>query len=280
MKTGLVLEGGSMRGVFSAGILDIFLDHGLSFDVCYGVSVGACLACSFLCGQRGRGYAVMTDYLDEKDYCSVFSLRRTGDLFGAEFVYHKIPEELNPIDNEAFLRNPTVFYSVATDCGTGKAAYLPVKDMFSDVDMVRASASLPLLARMVDVDGVLYLDGGIADPIPVRKALEDGCDKVIAVLTRPRGYRKEEDSSLPLIRWKYRKYPEFVAAMERRTSYYNDTLDELARFESEGKVFVLAPKEPLPIRRTEKDRDILKQGYLDGVTLASEQLANIKSFLL
>ena len=279
MKIGLVLEGGGMRGVFTAGVLDVFLEEGISFDSCYGVSAGACLACSFLCGQKGRGYSVMTDYLDNRDYCSWSSFLRTGDLFGADFLYHKIPEQLYPIDNVAFLRNPTEFYSVATDCRTGEAEYFRVKDMFLDVDAVRASASLPLVSRMVPVGDGLYLDGGVADPIPMQKAFEDGCDLVIAVLTRPRGYRKGAESTASLMRWKYRKYPEFVRSLNERPRVYNETVDRLFRAEEEGRVFVIAPEEALPIRRTEKDLSILRKGYEDGAGLARFLLPGLKDFI-
>lgn len=181
MKTGLVLEGGGMRGVFTGGVLDVFLEHSLSFDVCFGVSAGACFACSFLAGQHKRGYHVMADFIQKKEYCSVYSLIRTGDLFGADFVYHTIPEQLYPIDNDAFLKNSTEFFSVVTNCHTGAAEYHRIHDLFGDVDRVRASSSLPLVSRMVELDGKPYLDGGIADPIPVRHAFASGCDRVVAV---------------------------------------------------------------------------------------------------
>lgn len=279
MKIGLVLEGGAMRGVFTAGVLDVFLDQKFQFDRCYAVSVGSCLACSYLCAQRGRGYAVMTDYLDNKDYCSFSSLRRTGDLFGAEFLYHKIPEELYPIDNEAFHRNGTEFYSVVTDCNRGNAEYLRVSDMFSDVDKVRASASLPFVSRMVEIDGQVYLDGGVTDPIPVQKALSDGCDKIVVVLTRPRDYRKKKERSSFFARLKYRKYPAFVQAMKERVSIYNRTLEALSRLEAEGKALVLAPAQALPIRRTEKDLRVLLEGYRSGCALAEESIPQINDFL-
>lgn len=268
-----------MRGVFTAGVLDVFLKEGISFDSCYGVSAGACLACSFLCGQKGRGYSVMTDYLDNRDYCSWSSFFRTGDLFGADFLYHKIPEQLYPIDNVAFLRNPTEFYSVATDCRTGEAEYFRVKDMFLDVDAVRASASLPLVSRMVSLGEGLYLDGGISDPIPAAKAFDDGCDRVIAVLTRPRGYRKTSESALPLMRWKYRKYPELVRSLADRPRVYNEALDLLFREEATGRALVIAPEDALPIRRTEKDLAILRRGYEDGTLLAEDLLPEIKEFI-
>ena len=279
MKLGLVLEGGAMRGVFTAGILDVFLDRNLEFDDCYGVSAGACLACSYLCRQKGRGYAVMTDYLGNKDYCSLSSLIRTGDLFGAEFLYHTIPEKLYPIDNVSFHENKTAFHCVVTNCVSGRAEYPIVSDMFSDVDLIRASSSLPLVSRMVEIQGVPYLDGGIADPIPVREALAQGCDRVVVILTRERTFRKEKEKTLPLIRMKYRNYPNLINAMEARHEAYNASLDLISRLERDGTVLVLAPTEPLKIRRTEKDLQILQRGYDTGRDHALKELPRIRAFL-
>ena len=279
MKIGIVLEGGAMRGVFSAGVLDVFLEHGIEPDLCLGVSAGACLACSFLCKQKGRGFAVMTDYLENKDYCSVSSLVRTGDLFGAEFLYHTIPEQLYPIDNEAFLQGTTDFFVVVTNCETGKAEYLPVKDMFRDVDAVRASSSLPLLARTVFLDRKPYLDGGVSDPVPVQKALEMGCDKIIVVLTRHRSFRKSPEKAVPLVKLKYRNYPNLVQDMKIRHRVYNDTLDRISDLEKGGKIFVIAPEKPLKISRAEKDMNLLNDGYRQGKDLALRRMPNLLDYL-
>ncbi len=279
MKIGLVLEGGAMRGVFTAGVLDVFLDQGIDVDLCIGVSAGACLACSFVCKQRGRGFAVMTDYLDNKDYCSVSSLLRTGDLFGSEFLYHKIPEELYPIDNTAFLKGKTELYAVVTNCSTGKPEYPRVTDMFRDVDYVRASSSLPLLARMVDLNGEKYLDGGVSDPVPLLRAMEMGCDKIIVVLTRHRAFRKTAEKSLPLIKAKYRKYPNLVEDMKVRHRVYNRTLDRVSELERDGKIFVIAPEKPLNISRAEKNMDLLKDGYKQGEDLASRLMPKLLEYL-
>lgn len=279
MKVGLVLEGGGMRGVFTAGVLDVFLEQDLNPDLCIGVSAGACLGCSYLCKQKGRGFSVMTDYLDNKDYCSFSSLVRTGDMFGANFLYHKIPEELYPIDNTAFLKNKTEFYAVVTNCATGKPEYPQISDMFRDVEYVRASSSLPLLARMVNICGVNYLDGGVADPIPVQKALDMGCDKVIVVLTQHRGFRKSPEKTIPLIQWKYRKYPNLVHDMKIRHQVYNDTLDQITDLQRQGKIFVIAPEQPLNIRRTEKDIQLLNDAYQKGKETASTLISSLKNYL-
>ncbi|MBP3300707.1 MAG: patatin family protein [Clostridia bacterium] len=279
MKIGLVLEGGAMRGVFTAGILDVFLENGLEFDSCHAVSAGSCLACSFLSRQIGRGYAVMTDYLDNKEYCSVSSLLRTGDLFGADFLYHKIPEQLYPIDNATFLQGKTTFYSVATNCESGRAEYLKVEDLIRDVDAVRASASLPLVSRIVDWKGKPYLDGGIADPIPVEQAFRDGCDRVVVILTRHRAFRKSKEKTALLMGLKYRKYPHLVSTLKERHRIYNDTLARLSVYESDGRALVLAPTEPLEIRRTEKDRVLLRDGYEQGRALALSHIGELRDFI-
>ena len=279
MKVGLVLEGGAMRGVFTAGVLDVFLENGIDFDSCYAVSAGACLACSYLSRQAGRGYAVMTDYLDNKDYCSLSSLVRTGDLFGADFLYHKIPEQLYPIDNKAFLQWKTEFYSVVTDCESGQAEYLKVEDLLRDVDAVRASASMPLVSRIVDWEGSPCLDGGIADPIPVDRAFRDGCDRVVVILTRHREFRKPKEKTALLMKMKYRKYPNLIATMKKRHQIYNDTLARLSAYEADGRALVLAPQVPLAIRRTEKDRVRLREGYEMGKTLCVSRIEAVRSFV-
>ncbi len=264
LKIGLVLEGGAMRGVFSAGVTDVFLEKGFSPDVVIGISAGACLACSFLAKQQGRGFAVMTDYLENKEYCSVSGLLRTGDLFGPDFLYHKIPEELYPIDNQTFMQGNTEFYAGVTNCSSGEAEFFQIKDMIRDVEYIHASSSLPLLANMVEIQGQNYMDGGVSDAIPVLQAQKLGCDKIIVVLTRERNFRKSSEKFLPLARVKYKKFPGLVAALEGRHIMYNNTLNLIAEWESEGNIFVIAPPKPLGIRRAEKDLTVLKRGYEDG----------------
>ena len=165
-QTGLVLEGGGMKGVYSSGVLDFFLDKGLTFSSCYGVSAGACSLCSFLSKQRGRAYHTTVDYLEDKNYCSLYSLLKTGDLFGADMCYRQIPETLNPYDYETFDQYQGKFYSVVTNIETGCPEYIHIRDMHADIEAIRASASLPLVSRNVKIKDRLYLDGGISDAIP------------------------------------------------------------------------------------------------------------------
>ncbi|MEA4816144.1 MAG: patatin family protein [Lachnospiraceae bacterium] len=278
-KTGLVLEGGGMRGIFSAGVLDAFLDYGISFENCIGVSAGACHACSFLAGQRERSFKISTEYLNDKRYCSLHSLITTGDLFGVDMSYNLIPRVLNPIDNEAFLKNPTVFQAVVTNCKTGEAEYPFIKDLFKDLIYIRASSSLPGFSRMVEIDGIRYLDGGITDSIPLRQSIKEGCAKNVVVLTQVRDYRKEPMSMKNFFTRKYRRYPKLVSAMERRHEMYNDTLDFIAGEEKAGRAFVIAPPHPLGLKRIEKDAKKMKESYDTGYNEAKRLIPEIKAFL-
>lgn len=278
-QTALVLEGGGMRGVYTAGVLDRFLEEELEFDTCYGVSAGACHACSFLSRQHGRAFAVNVDYLKDSRYLSVKSWLKTGDLFGAKMLYDIIPNQLNLYDYDAFAQNPTKFFAVATDCLTGKAEYFPVTEMHRDVIKVRASSSLPLLSRMVEINGRPYLDGGLADSIPVDKAKEDGATKQVVVLTRQPGYRKKQSSSLPLVKLRYRHFPNLVHTVATRHIRYNRTVEEIEAAKGKGELFVIQPRQPLEVGRTEKNRDKLTAAYLQGWRDAEWAMADLRKFL-
>ena len=268
-----------MRGIFAAGVLDLLLEKEICFDHVIGVSAGACHGCSFVCGQKGRAYATATDYLDRKEYCSLQSLRKTGDLFGAQFIYHTIPEKLYPIDNDAYKESGILFQAAVTNCRTGEAEYPVIRDMFDDVEYIRASSSLPFLANMVEIDGQLYMDGGIADSIPVEQALRQGDDKVVAVLTRPRDYRKKPSCLAPLLKLKYGKYPHLIEALTLRAQRYNETLERIKEEEAAGRVFVIAPMGPLDIGRTEKDPEKLRRGYQEGYFVAEGLQDKLIDFL-
>lgn len=267
-KLGLVLEGGGMRGIYTAGVLDFFIDKDLYTDGVIGVSAGACHACSYVSKQKGRAYHTNTDFLKNKHYMSFRSLIKTGDLFGVDFVYNKIPNELDPYDYATFNKGKTKFYAVCSNLETGKAEYFQCINLKHDVIYVRASASLPLLSRIVEVDNKKLLDGGVSDSIPIKKFREMGYDKNIVVLTQCNDYRKGKNNLLPIIRKRYKKYPKFIEAIARRHINYNKTLDELALMEKRGEVFIIRPKTPVSISRLEKNVDKLKvlyeQGYQDA----------------
>ena len=280
-QAGLVLEGGGMRGMYTCGVLEFFLEKELIFSDCYGVSAGACHLCSYLSGQKGRALHVGIDYLQCRDYCSLSSLLRTGDLFNKDFCYDLIPNYLNPYDYEAFERYPGRAYAVATNIETGEAEYLRLKHMQTDIEAVRASSSLPLVSKNVRIGNKLYLDGGISDAIPLQKSILDGNQKNIVVLTKEVGYRRKPSSLLPLIRAAYLRYPKVYERMKNRHIAYNRTLDMVEKKEKAGEIIVLRPKENGGIGRIEKDKEKLmalyRQGYEDAKARYEEILAYLEA---
>ena len=278
-KGGLVLEGGGMRGVYTAGVLDFFIDKDIYFENTYGVSAGICHACSYLAKQRDRAYRVNVDYLDDKRYASFYSLVTTGDYFGVKMVYEDIPNKLYPFDKKTFEEYEGNLYSVVTNMKTGEAEYIKLKDMDKDIIYVRASSSLPLLSRIVKVDGKEYLDGGIADSIPIEKARKDGNEKNVVVLTQPNGYRKEKNKLLPVMKIKYKKYPNFINSMANRHINYNNSLDKIKEEEEKGNVFVIRPSKSLDITRLEKNKDKLEALYNLGYNDAKKAYNKLLNFI-
>lgn len=277
MKTGLVLEGGGMRGVYTTGALDCFQDNGLTFDYVIGVSAGACHATSYLSGQRGRSFQINVEYSQDKRYISLGNYLKTKSVFGMDFIFHEIPDRLLPFDYEAMGKNPTEFVVGVTDVLTGRPFYFtnPKTDMVNTV--VAASSAIPIFSPMVEIEGKQYLDGGTTDPIPVKKALEDGCDKVVVILTRPRGYQKQPEGFRKIYRRKFKKYPAMVEALDRRHEIYNDTLKFIETLEKEGHAIVLAQTSPIPIGRFEKDPAKLRALYELGMKDAANRLDEIRA---
>ena len=265
MKTGLVLEGGGLRGVFTAGVLDAFLDGNFHADYVIGVSAGAANGVSYVSGQRERGLRTNTDYLHDPRYMGLRSLLLHRSLFGMDFIFHEIPQHLDPFDYQAFQENPWEFWTGAIDIRTGETVYFGKEEIGDDLEALRATTSLPLLSQPVAYRGRLLLDGGTADPIPVRRALADGCDRVVVVLTRERGYRKPAQSFRAVYRSAFRRYPAIIRALDTRHRIYNDTLDFLAGLECGGTAAVIAPATPPQVRRIERDRDKLLALYQEGL---------------
>lgn len=270
-KTGLVLEGGAMRGMYTAGVLDVFMEQGIWFDGVIGVSAGAICGCSYISGQVGRTIRYNKNYCTDKRMMSFYSLFTTGDLVGAEFCYHTIPEQLDVYDNEAFLRSDIPFYLVCTNLETGKAEYIKMNDMVKEIDYLRASASMPYVSRIVEKDGMKLLDGGCADSVPVRAFMERGYEKNVVILTRPAGYRKKDEKK-GLARLMYKRYPKFVKTLETRAKGYNQTMDDLEQLEREGKAFVIRPSKPLEIGRMSHDKKEIIRAYEQGRSDAFECL--------
>ena len=280
-QAGLVLEGGGMKGLYTAGVLDFFLDKGIVFSSVYGVSAGACNMCSYLSGQRGRALAVNIDYLDRRDYCGLESLLRTGDLFNVEMCYHRIPEELNPYDYEAFDRYIGRAFSVATNIVTGKPEYFRIRDMKKDIDKIRASASLPLVSRNVKIDGGLYLDGGISDAIPLQRSILDGNCRNVVVMTKEVGFVRKPSTQLGLIRARYVKYPKVYELMKERHINYNGQLDFIQKQQKNGQAFVIRPQKPSDVGRVEKDvkklKNLYRQGYNEAAACYDELLEYLEA---
>ena len=237
--TGLVLEGGAMRGLFSAGVLDVFMENGIKFDNVIGVSAGACFGCNYVSGQIGRAIRYNMKYAKDKRYCSVSSLIKTGDIFGAEFCYHTLPMELDRFDEAAFIESGIPFYLVVTDVETGEAGYHKMEDAsHTEMEWMRASSSMPLVSNIVNIDGGKYLDGGVSDSIPLRASEALGCDRNVTILTKPRGYRKSYDRTIPLMKLKYRDHPNLIRAMKIRHIAYNEQFEYCLRQEKSGSNFV------------------------------------------
>lgn len=278
-ECGLILEGGGMRGLYTAGVLDFFQDMGIYFTSCYGVSAGAVNGLNYLAKQRGRMYRVNVDYLEEKEYASFHNLVTTGNYFGTEMCYHRIPDELNPIDYETFKQYPGKYYVVATDCLTGQPKYIRITDLKKQLNAIRASCSLPLLASMVKIDGRPCLDGGMSDSIPVRQSVRDGNRKNIIILTRDAHYQKKPNELLPVIKVRYRHYPKLIEAMKTRHIEYNRTIRYIQKQEKQGNVFVIRPEREITIGRLEKDKEKLTQLYQQGYEEAKKKYEKIMMFL-
>ncbi len=279
-KTGLVLEGGAMRGMYTAGILDVLMEHHVTFDGAIGVSAGAAFGCNYKSQQIGRSIRYNLKYCKNKHYCSVYSLIHTGDLYGGEFCYHKLPNELDLFDVPTYTANPMAFYVVATDVESGEAVYHRAdRADYTDLEWFRASASMPLVSNVVKIGGRHLLDGGMTDPVPLKYFQSLGYSRNVVILTQPRSYRKTENKSQPFVRMMLRKYPNAIKVMENRHRVYNQTTQYVLDAEQAGDTFVFAPKEPLPIKRICRDPRLLQETYDIGRAHALELLPDLLRFL-
>lgn len=265
MKFGLVLEGGAMRGLFTAGVLDVLMERGVKFDGAIGVSAGACFGCNYKSGQIGRVIRYNKRFARDPRYCSWRSLFSTGDLFGAEFCYRTLPMELDVFDAAAYEANPMEFHIVATDCATGKAVYrrLDKADELA-FDWIRASASMPLVSRPVAIDGGLYLDGGLSDGIPLRYFESIGYDMNVVVTTRPHGYRKFPRKRMCLLKPLLWHHPAVYEALKNRHVWYNEALEYIDSRVAAGKAILIAPEKPLEISRVCHDPGVMQRIYDTG----------------
>ena len=277
---GLALEGGGYRGMYTTGVLDVWMEHGVTCDHLVGVSAGAAFGYNFKSRQIGRAIRYNKAYCADKRYAGVGSWLKTGDLFNADFAYREVPIERDPIDLETYLATPMRFTAVCTDLDTGEAVYhdLPFGDE-RDIEWIRASSAIPVATRPVEIEGHRYLDGGVADSIPSAWLFEKGYDRNIVVLTQPAGYVKEPNNLMPWLRLVFRRYPAFVEALAHRHEVYNATLEDLARREAAGEILVVRPSESVKVASLCRDPEELERIYRIGRRDAEDTLPALEAYL-
>lgn len=278
---GLVLEGGGFRGMFTAGVLDVFMERGLAgFESVWGVSAGALMATSYLSGQLGRSCRINLAFRDDKRYMSTYQLAKTGNIVGTTFLYNEVQNDIDPFDYDAFNANPTRLFATVSDVTFGTPDYIEITSLPEKMDYVRASASLPVVSRMVKVDGRLLLDGGTTDSVPLERALrEPGCSRAVVVLTQERTYRKGQTSLMPAARKLYEDFPYYLQAIESRPERYNAQRDYIWEQEQAGNAFILAPERPVSVANMEHDGAKLLDLYLQGRSVATQHWDALQAFL-
>ena len=278
MKIGLVLEGGAMRGMFTAGVLDTFLDNDIKMDSVVGVSAGALFGVNYLSGQKGRVIRYNKRFNKDKNYMGFRPLLREGNIVSTKYAYEDVPKTLDPFDDETYKKSNVPFYAVVTNVATGNPEYIQIHSVFEQMDTLRASGSMPFVSKPVAIGDKKYLDGGIADSIPFEWLAGQGCDKLIVILTRDMEYRKKLMSPV-LVKLYGRKYPKIAERLLQRHNNYNRAVEELRKWEAGGKAMVIRPSSPIEIGRIEKNPDKLQAVYELGAKDGNANLQKIKDFI-
>ena len=279
MKKGLVLEGGAMRGLWTAGVTDVMMEHDIWPDGLIGVSAGAAFGCNYKSCQIGRAIRYNTRFARDKRYSGLWSLLTSGDYFNAKFGYHVVPYEYDLFDTKTFEQNPMQFIVVCTDVETGEAVYHDMNHVsFDELEWLRASASMPLVSKVVEVQGRKLLDGGVSDSIPLSFFESIGYDRNVVILTQPLGYQKQPSKLMPLMRLSLREYPQFVKAMSERYIMYNRQLEFVAQAEKEGRCLVIRPDEKIPIGHISHDPEQMRRVYEIGRQVGERYIEKIKEF--
>lgn len=278
MKVGLVLEGGAMRGMYTAGVLDVFLEKCISVDAVVGVSAGALFGVNYLSRQKGRVIRYNKRFNSDKNYMGLRPLLREGNIVSTKYAYEEVPRKLDPFDDESYKKSGIPFYAVVTDIETGKPEYIQVYSAFEQMDVLRASGSMPFVSKPVLYNNKMYLDGGISDSIPFQWLSSQGYDKLIVILTRDMEYRKKPMSS-SLIKLFYKKQPQLSEKLLKRHDVYNKSVELLKQWENEGKVFVIRPSKPIEIGRIETNPDKLQEVYDLGLKDATESLLELQKYI-
>lgn len=278
MSIGLVLEGGAMRGLYTAGVLDVFLDNNIKVDGIIGVSAGVLFGVNYLSKQKGRGIRYNKKFAKDKRYMGMRSFLTTGNIVNKDFAYYEIPTKLDIFDEETFEKSDTDFWATVTNIETGEAEYIKLEKPIDQMEVLRATSAMPLVSKIVEWDNKKYLDGGVSDSIPVEKCKSMGYGKIIVVLTRTIEYRKKKANSL-LAKVKYKEYPKLIETMENRYKKYNETVEKLIDMENKKEIFVIRPSKDLKIKRIEKDVDKLQAMYDLGISDCNKCLEDLKEYI-
>ena len=278
MSIGLVLEGGAMRGMYTAGVLDVFLDNQIEVDGIVGVSAGVLFGVNYLSKQRGRAIRYNKRFAKDKRYMRVTSLIKTGNIINKEFAYYDVPFNLDVFDQETYGKSKTDFYATLTNIETGKPEYVKIKNVFEQMEVLRATSAMPFVSKIVEIEGKKYLDGGLADSIPIEKCKELEYEKIIVILTRPIEYRKKKANER-LTKMKYSKYPNLVKTITNRYQNYNDTVEKIIDMENKKEIFVIRPSKQIKIKRIERDENKLQEMYDLGVEDCKNKIEDLKKYL-
>lgn len=278
MKVGLVLQGGGLRGVYTAGVLDTFLDNNIKVDGIIGVSAGVLFGADYVSKQRGRTIRYLKKYVNDKRYMGIRSYIRTGNLVNSDFAYSEVPKKLDIFNEEEFEKSKIDFYATVTNVKTGKAEYIKLKNILEQTELLRATSALPIISKIVNFENEEYLDGGIADNIPIDKCIDLGYEKIIVILTRPINYRKVKSNNL-IIRLKYKKYPNLVKAINNRYLDYNKSIEKVINLKNNQQIFVISPSQTLKMKRMEKNIQKLNEMYELGVKDCNDNLSNLLNYI-
>ncbi|MBO5143506.1 MAG: patatin-like phospholipase family protein [Clostridia bacterium] len=278
MKVGLVLEGGGMRGMYTAGVLDIFMENNIEVDGIVGVSAGVLFGVNYISKQKGRVIRYNKRFVKDKRYMGIGSLIKTGNIVNKEFAYYEVPFKLDIFDEKEFEKSSTEMYATLTNVETGLPEYVKVTNVFKQMEVLRATAAMPFVSKIVEIDGNKYLDGGIADSIPIEKIKQMNFDKIIVVLTRPIEYRKKKANEFAA-KCFYKKYPNLVKVINNRYQNYNDSVKKIIDYENKKEIFVIRPSKTINIKRMENDENKLQEMYDLGVKDCKGKLEELKKYL-
>ena len=277
-KTALVLEGGAMRGLYSAAVLDVLMDEGIKVDAIYATSAGVLFGVNYISGQRGRAIRYNKRFSCDKRYMGIHSLVTSGNIINKDFAFYEVPFTLDVFDQEAYSRSETKMVATVTNVHTGGVEYIEVKNVFEQMEVLRAASAMPFVSQMVELDGQLYLDGGLSDSISLKKCQEDGYERIIVVETRPKGYRKSKTNPIAAKLF-YSKYPNLVDTINNRYIGYNSILEEIEEFDANGEIVLVRPSKELHLGRIESNPDRLQEMYDLGIEDAKVLLPRIKEFI-